>query len=59
MGGHESIRYLSPEELEMEAAYNKNFTGSAIVAHQGNVRKVRLLFSIKRNILYPRVVSNI
>ncbi|VDM73679.1 unnamed protein product [Strongylus vulgaris] len=45
MCGQESVRYLSPEEMELEN-YNRSFAGSPVAPTPGNIRKVRLSFTV-------------
>lgn len=42
MGGQESVRYLSPEELELETTYNKSLSGSPVAPQVGSIKKVRI-----------------
>ncbi|EYC34203.1 hypothetical protein Y032_0001g301 [Ancylostoma ceylanicum] len=43
MAGQESMRYLSPEELELETTYNRSVSGSPVAPQVGSIKKVQFL----------------
>ncbi|CAJ0592946.1 unnamed protein product [Cylicocyclus nassatus] len=59
MGGHESVRYLSPEEMELETTYNnRSFAGSPVVPTPGNIKKVLLALCLLTMVVFVFYLSD-
>ncbi|XGW21521.1 hypothetical protein V3C99_004465 [Haemonchus contortus] len=57
MWGEESVRYLSPEEMELEMSYNRTSTVSNVV-QTGNVRKVMIVVVLMALVVFVFYLSD-
>ncbi|RCN40555.1 hypothetical protein ANCCAN_13525 [Ancylostoma caninum] len=58
MGGQESMRYLSPEELELETTYSRSLSGSPVAPQVGSIKKVLLAVFVLALVVFVFYLSD-